>query len=516
MQGQEGPADPVSTRTGGTAATATPEEVHVSERDRAIHADRRFFGHPRALIPIFSVQLWERFSFYGMQTILGLYAFFAVEDGGLGLSSAVSVGIVGAYGAVMYVFTVVGGWVADRLLGPERTLFYSAIIVMIGHVTLALLHGIAGMLISLVLIGAGAGGVGAAAPSTVDLLYSREDKIRRESGFIVYYVAICIGGVLGPLLTGLAQQSWGFHFGFGLAAIGMAFGLLIYAGTRKSLPDASRVVVDPLPLDKRWMPLGVVAAVVVAIALGIVTGVMTLENLSHWITAVILIAIVGGFAVMLTSKKITSGERVRITALIPVMIATVASFSLSFQILGVLILYTETRVDRSLGGWEMPAVWLSSGYTVFLVILGPLYNLLWSKLGKRNPTAPMKVGLAPIFVGIGFLAFLPYAGADITPLAWVLFAMLLVAVGEMLTGPMGYAFTTQAAPRVFKTQMVGLYSLSMALAATLSGLFGGMYNPENEAPYWISMGLMGACVGLLMCLISGRVARAAATASVDA
>lgn len=203
-------------------------------------------GQPGPLANLFSVELWERFSFYGMQGILAIYMYFAATEGGLGIDETVALSIVGAYGGSVYLFSILGALVSDRLLGPERTLFTSAVMIMAGHLALALVPGVPGLILGLLLVGVGSGGLKSTAATLVGSLYTREDP-RRDAGFSIYYMGINIGGLLGPLLTGLAQKEWGFHLGFGLAAVGMAIGLAQYAATRKGLPAAVHHVPDPLP-----------------------------------------------------------------------------------------------------------------------------------------------------------------------------------------------------------------------------------------------------------------------------
>ncbi|NNV08657.1 MFS transporter, partial [Geobacillus sp. MMMUD3] len=250
-----------------------------------VSSDTRFFGHPLPLMQLFSLELWERFSYYGMNGILALYLYFKVTDGGLGLPQATAVGIVGAYGGAVFLATILGAWVADRLLGAEKVLFSSAIIIMAGHIALALVPGFGGVAVGLILVALGSGGLKANASALVGELYEEKDP-RRDAGFTIFYMGVNIGALLGPLITGLLQQNIGFHYGFGAAAVGMALGLIIYATGRKNLPAESRVAVNPLPKSKVYLfVLAVVAAVVLA-ALLWMTGLITPENLDWWIAGI--------------------------------------------------------------------------------------------------------------------------------------------------------------------------------------------------------------------------------------
>ena len=209
--------------------------------------DTGFFGQPWPLASLFGVEMWERFSFYGMQGILVIYLYYSAAEGGLGIDEQTATGIVGAYGGSVYLATILGAWVADRLVGPERTLFASAVVVMLGHVALALVPDVAGVAVGLSLIALGSGGVKANATSLVGSLYEAGDE-RRDAGFSLFYLGINLGALVGPLLTGLLQKEAGFHWGFGLAAVGMALGLAQYAYGRKGLTND---VANPLPRERR-------------------------------------------------------------------------------------------------------------------------------------------------------------------------------------------------------------------------------------------------------------------------
>ena len=164
------------------------------------------FGHPIGLVNLFGVELWERFSFYGMLTILGYYLYYSVTEGGLGLPQATATGIVGAYGGLVYLSTVLGGWVADRVLGMERTVFYGGTVVMLGHIALAVLPGLTGVGVGLGLVALGSGALKANASSLLGTLYDKDDA-RADGGFTLFYLGINLGAFVGPLITGLLQSS---------------------------------------------------------------------------------------------------------------------------------------------------------------------------------------------------------------------------------------------------------------------------------------------------------------------
>ena len=288
---------------------------------------RTFFGQPRALANLFGVELWERFSFYGMQGILLIYLYYESARGGLGISEATATSIVGAYGGSVYLATVVGAWLADRLFGPERVLFGAAVLVMTGHVALALIPGRPGVAAGLVLIALGSGGVKATATALVGTLYAPGDE-RRDAGFSLFYLGINLGALVGPLLTGLLQQEAGFHWGFGLAAVGMAIGLTQYAVGRRARPESAHHVANPLPAGRRPLVAAVAAGVVALVVVLALTGVIAADRLADLVVVLSILAAVGYFAVILGSRRIDTTERRRVLAFIPIFVASAAFWSL--------------------------------------------------------------------------------------------------------------------------------------------------------------------------------------------
>ena len=457
---------------------------------------KTFLGHPRMLANLFSVELWERFSFYGMQALLLYYMTYSLAEGGLGFASGTAAGLVGAYGGGVYLSTILGAWLADRVLGSERVLFSSAIIIMCGHIALALLPGVVGLTVGLVLVGVGSGGLKANASSLVGTLYAQGDD-RRDAGFSIFYMGINIGALVGPLLTNLAWDAYGFHVGFGLAAVGMAAGLIQYAVARKNLPAAAHEVENPLPRAAypRWI---VIAAVVVAL-LGVVlaTGLLDAGNLADVMAYTAIAATIAYFAVILSSSRVSRVERRRVYSFMPLFLASAAFWSLFQQQFTVVALYSESRLDRDLFGWEMPPGMVQSINPVFIIIFAGIFAALWTRLGSRQPSSPLKFAVGLIIMGLAFLAFIPFAGGgpNSTPLIGLAAILLLFTWAELFISPIGLSVTTKLAPEAFRTQMLALFFLSISLGTTVSGLLAGFYSEEAEVPYFAFSGVTAIILG---------------------
>ncbi|MCX2948850.1 peptide MFS transporter [Lentzea sp. NEAU-D7] len=469
---------------------------------------RTFFGHPRGLANLFGVEMWERFSFYGMQGILTIYLYYAASEGGLGLSEATATSIVGAYGGLVYLSTIAGAWAADRLLGSERVLFFSAVLIMFGHVALALLPGFAGVGVGLCAVALGSGGLKANATSLVGSLYDRDDP-RRDAGFSLFYLGVNLGALAGPLLTGLAQKELGFHYGFGLAAIGMAAGLIQYTLGRKNFAPEESAAPNPLPASKRLLAAVVAVAAITAVVVLVLTEVITLANLANVTIVVIVIAAVAYFAVILSSKRITATERKRVWSFVPMFLASFVFFSLFQQQFTVVAIYVDQRLDRSLFGWQMPVAWANSINPVFIILLAGVFAALWTKLGTRQPSTPIKFSLGTTLMGLAFLMFLPMAGerGNTTPLLALVGILLVFSIAELSLSPVGLSLSTKLAPKAFHTQMVALNFLSIALGTATAGSLASLYSVDNEATYFAIVGGTAVAFGVLIAVASPFIRR---------
>ncbi|REJ03907.1 peptide MFS transporter [Microbacterium bovistercoris] len=465
--------------------------------------DTRFFGQPWELAHIFGVEMWERFSFYGMQGILLIYMYFSVADGGLGVDKGVATGIVGAYGGTVYLATILGAWLADRLLGSERVLYYSAWVIMAGHIALAVLPNVWGLGVGLILVAIGSGGLKANATAVVGTLYSPDD-VRRDAGFSLFYLGINLGAFLGPLITGILQDKVGFHWAFGAAAVGMALGLIQYSFGRKQLPESAKEVANPLPANRYGMWIGIAAAGLVLIVALVLTGVIRADNLAGVVILVTAVAAVAYFLVIVSSKQIDGTARSRVISFIPLFIVNVGFWSLYQQQFTVLTIYSDERLDRVVLGFEMPISWINSIAPIFVILLSGTFAAIWTKLGAKAPSAPVKFALGAMIMGLAFLLFLPWANGapHSTPLLAIVLILFVFTVAELFISPPGLSVTTKLAPEKFHTQMVSLYFLSVALGTAIAGWLAQFYDPTNEVPYFSILGAIAIAMGiaLLLCV----------------
>lgn len=470
---------------------------------------RTFFGHPMGLANLAGVEMWERFSFYGMQAILVYYLYYSVARGGLGLPQEAATSIVGAYGGLVYLSAILGAWVADRLLGAERTLTAAAVLIMFGHISLAIFPGLVGVGVGLVCVAFGSGTLKTTTSSVLGDMYSRDDE-RRDGGFTIYYMGVNLGALFGPLLTGLVWGWRGFHWGFGLAAIGMAIGLTQYLLLRRStLGDAGREVTHPLDRAGRIRYGLIAGGVVVLIVILAVTGVISASRLSGIVVAITLAAAIALFAIMLTSKSIDTVERHRVQSFIPMFIASAIFWSLFQQQFTVVALYADQRLDRTIFGWTMSPAWVQSINPIFIIIFAGIFGTMWTKLGPRQPSTPIKFALGTIVMGIAFLLFLPYANGapNSTPLLWIVLILFCFTIAELCLSPVGQSLSTKLAPKAFHTQMIALFFLSVAVGTAGAGALARFYDPTNEVPYFAFLGAASIVVGLALVVSRKAISR---------
>lgn len=454
------------------------------------------------------VEMWERFSFYGMQAILVYYLYHRVSDGGLGIERATATALMGAYGAIVYLCTLAGGWLADRVLGAERTLLGGALSLVAGHAALSLVPGSPGVGLGLGLVAIGSGSLKTAAITVLGHAYPRDDAARRDAGFQLFYLGINIGALLGPLLTGWLAQRHGYHVGFGAAALLMVLGLVNYLALRRRLlrllsPEAATAITRPGNPESTVRTITTVAltlAGVGALAGLVTTGVLALGDLALVLLGVTVVAAVTIFVQMLTSSRVNPREKQRVVAFIPLFIASSAFWSVLNQTYGVFAVYSDVRLDRHVLGHIMPAAWTESFNPAYVLLLSAPMALLWGRLGHRDPGSDVKMATGVVISGFGLLVLLPFSGAASVPVWALALSVFVITLGELLVGPVGMSATTGHAPAAFRTRFSALYFLTMALGTSLAGVLSRWYNPHDataERTYFVACAMGAITIGVV-------------------
>jgi proton-dependent oligopeptide transporter, POT family len=463
--------------------------------------DARFFGHPRGLSTLFFTEMWERFSYYGMRALLILFMTAPIAAGGLGFDTATAGPIYALYVSSVYLLSVPGGWVADRILGLRRTVFVGGVVIMMGHICLAI-PSIATFYLGLALIATGTGLLKSNVSVLVGKLYSSDD-VRRDAGYSIYYVGINTGAFIAPIITGwLAQgdafkrilasagiapeNSW--HWGFGAAAVGMFLGLVQYTRGGKYLSSDGLHPVRPsnpaaaarVARQVRLVGLGTLAIVLLAIVL-VVTGVVSFdpEAISRNFKWVLIAVTVGFFAWLFLSRGWTREERKRLVV-IAVLFAAATVFWMAYEQAGsTLNLFAERSTNNVMFGFQFPASWYQSLPPLFIILFAPVFAALWIRLGKRNPSSPAKFALGLFFLGLGFALMIGAAsaavgGARVSPL-WLFFSYLLQTLGELCLSPVGLSAMSVLAPVRIAGLVMGVWFLALSVGNYLAGMASSFY-----------------------------------------
>jgi POT family proton-dependent oligopeptide transporter len=461
-----------------------------------------FFGHPRGLSTLFFTEMWERFSFYGLRPLLVLYMSAALMDGGFGFERNQASAIVGIYAASVYLASLPGGWIADRLLGLRRAILVGAVLISAGHIAIGLsafLGGRVPFFLGLVLIVLGTGLLKPNISAIVGDLYP-EGGARRDAGFSVFYMGINTGAFLGQLVAGFLGESVGWHWGFGAAGVGMLLGLTYFAmqsgktlgnlGLETSKHPDPAVQARQISRAKLSIAIGVGAlALVIVLA---ATGAITLDPqaIGASMTYVLVGLGVFYFGYVFTMGGLNGDEKKRVAVILVLFVFSAIFWSAFEQAPTSLNLFARDFTDRQVGGFEIPATWFQSVNSAFIIIFAPVFAGVWLGLAKRGAdlSSPTKFALGLFATGIGFLIMLFAAniivgsGGSVKVSPWWLVASYFFqTVGELCVSPVGLSSMTKLSPRRYVGQMMGVWFLATALGNLIAGLVGGNVNPEDLA-----------------------------------
>ena len=482
---------------------------------------KTFLGHPRGLFVLFFAEMWERFSFYGMRAIL---IFYLIQH--WMFSDERAYGIYAAYGSLVYIAPVLGGYLADRYIGQRRAVQYGAILLTIGHGLMAF-EGSGGqdspMLnvfwLALAFIIMGVGFLKSSISVMVGQLYEPGDA-RRDPAFTIFYMGINLGAATGSLLAAWLGQTFGWAWGFGAAGIGMLLGLLVFIWGRPALlgrgeaPDPAALVRPVYGIRTEhwvyiWGLVGVVA----------VWFLIQYQHVVGWLLAACALAVVGYFLYESVWKLERIARRRILAALF--LIALQPLFWALFEQAGSsLNVYTDRHVDRTMLGWEVPAGMFQSINAMYIIALGPFFAGAWLWLARRNlePSTPAKFGLGLIQLGLGFFVLVWGANATdgLTPVIFIFLIYLLHTMGELCLSPVGLSAMTKLAPSRLVGLMMGSWFLATAAGNYIAGIIAAATGGEGVAEadaanqvleVYSSVGWLAVIVGAAVILVSPLVAR---------
>ncbi|MFF3565976.1 peptide MFS transporter [Streptomyces sp. NPDC002574] len=450
-----------------------------------------FLGHPRGLATLFMTETWERFSYYGMRALLVLYLTASVADGGLGMKAATAGAIYSVYTATVYLLAMPGGWFADRLWGPRRTVAIGGTIIMIGHFLLAVPVS-ASFFVGLVFIAVGSGLLKSNISTMVGQLYPDRNDPRRDGGFTIFYIGINLGAFLAPLVIGTVGQNVDWHLGFALAGVGMGLGLAQFLlGTKHLAPVSSEV---PTPLDTAERAGMMKKALLWLVAAVVFYGVITFTghftiNWVLWPLSLLGLALpTYYFTRIRRDQELTSDEKTKVTGYIWFFVVAAVFWMIYDQSGSTLTVFASDHTSSKLWGFHFPESWFQSLNPLFVMALAPVFALLWVKLGRKNPSTTVKFALGLVGIGASFVVMmLAQAAASgdvrVTPL-WLAVVYLIQTAAELCLSPVGLSVTTKLAPVKYASQMMGLWFLAVTagdcVAAILQLVIGDGFLSETS------------------------------------
>ena len=485
-------------------------------------------GHPRGLYTLFFSEMWERFCYYGMRTLLTLYLVKSLMKGDAEASM-----MYGAYTGLIYAAPVLGGRLADQYLGYRYAILLGAVLMAIGEFL------ILGGNEMFLLIGMGALIVGngyfkANISTIVGKLYEDDDP-RRDSGFTIFYIGINIGALLATTVVAYVGETYGFHYGFGLAGAGMLSGLAIFWVGRDNYSAAPGLNIREAGMVEKWGMKTYQLITLGSLLLIPLCYVLILKNsfelnlgfgtFNFPLMTVLLLALFAYVAASLIKAGIAEGPkyRDRMVALVIMMVINVIFWACFEQAGTSLTLFADRNVDRHIFGWLMPASMTQFFNPFFIVVLGSVFTWMWVKLDKigKNPSIPMKFSLGILQLGAGFL--LTIVGlqfvddAAMVPLLTLVALYLLHTSGELFLSPIGLSMVTKLAPKDIAGTAMGGWFLSFAIAnyaggliATLTGGHGGgeegidaMASLHTYIDVFSTLGMVLVAFAVLIALLSG-------------
>ncbi len=460
---------------------------------------------PAGLAVIFFTEMWERFSFYGMRGLLVLYLVHS-----LGYKDEDAKELLGIYAGLVYVTPMIGGWIADRWLGKRLAAVIGAIVMMLGHFAMAvpsMLHVALGLLI------VGNGFFKANTSSMVGDLYDGPDDPRRDGGYSIFYMGINLGALLAPFVCSTLGEKVGWDYGFASAGVGMAIGTVTLLSFQRVIGRAGlREGQAPIgwgsaPTVLAWA-LGSVGVVFLGLFIGPIVGALPLAvklalAAVAIAAAVALPRVIGGRTA--GGEKLTGTEWKRIVA-----ICVLTLFSIFFwmgfeQAGGSMNLFADQQTQRTLGGFEVPAGWFQSINSAAILVLGPLFAIMWAWMNRSRFQLPdpAKLGVGMIVLGLSFVLLdhakvLADATGPVSPM-WLFYAYVIQTVGELMLSPVGLALTSRAAPVRVAALLMGVWMLSSAAGNYLAGTLGKIMDGTGIAPYkFLYVAAIGAGVLLLL------------------
>ncbi|WP_298516943.1 peptide MFS transporter [uncultured Kordia sp.] len=491
----------------------------MTNSEKQVH-QKEIFGHPVGLYVLFLTEMWERFSYYGMRGLLSLYmAAELVGDDrgpGLGWTDAEAIKLYGWYTMLVYVMSIPGGMIADKLIGQKKSVLIGAIILVLGHGTLAV-EEIWAFYTGLILIILGVGMLKPNISTMVGGLYKPGD-IRRDKGFSIFYIGINTGSLLATTIVGLVVAKWGWHAGFGLAGIGMLLGLIVYIWGQKYLVHVGNKTPENEKKDQVSMSeifknlIGSpthLLIVIGLIAISVYYAGFVMTGIDHWGYAALFVflSLVVGMLMMIYKSLRSQIEKDRFLVVLLSFLLVIVFWGAFEQAGGLMNLYAENKTNRMLFGWEVPTIWFQSLNAGFIILFAVTVANYWAtkKLKNKEASSLFKMATGTIIMGLGFV-FMVFAVRDFNAngssgMYWLVLAYFFHTIGELCSSPVSLSFVTKLAPVRYASLMMGLYFASTGLGNKVAGILGENASEYGEYTIFAGITIFTVIFGLLVILI---------------
>jgi len=422
-------------------------------------------GHPKGLFLLFTTEMWERMSYYGMRALLVLYMVGATSNGGFGWSQAKALQIFGLYTGLVYATPVLGGLLADRYLGQRLSVTLGGILMMLGQFVLAmpgnseaLFFGGLGLLV------VGNGFFKPNISTMVGGLYAPGDS-RRDGAFTIFYIGINVGAFLASAVCGTLGEKFGWQYGFGSAGVGMGLGVVTFLLlSNRYLGDVGKRPTAKVAREEKKSTEPAVALT------------------RHEVDRIIVILVLALFVVFFWAAFEQAG--------------------------GLMNLYTDAKVDRGVFGFQVPTTWFQAVNPIFIILLGPVFAEAWTVLGRRgrDPSIPAKMAMGLLLLSFGFVFMLGASKQSVTEgkaaMFWVVAAYFFHTAGELCLSPVGLSMVTKLAPARFASALMGVWFIANAVANYLAGLIGGYAEKLGEFDLFLAITVATASAGVVLLGVS--------------
>jgi POT family proton-dependent oligopeptide transporter len=486
-----------------------------------------FFGHPAGLRTLFFAELWERFSYYGMRALLVLFMTASPEIGGLGWDVLKAGAVYGVYTSLVYLVTLPGGWIADRIIGQRKAVFWGGCVIMLGHIVLAIpVENFFLLGLGLVVIGTGL--LKPNISTIVGQLYSADD-VRRDGGFSIFYMGINLGGFAAPLITAYLAQSPGFketltgwgisphnswHWGFGAAAVGMALGLIWYVVDARAMGNAG---LEPAPVSgpeehaqlRRllWGNVALLVALLGIIAALGAAGVIeiTASRVNSAFGGLLLVTVLAFFGWLFFAAKWTPEERKRLVVIAVLFLGASVFWSVFEQAGSTLSLFADRSTRNEIFGRPFTSGSWQSINSLWIILLAPVFAWIWVKLGSRNPSSPAKFAFGLLFVSLSFAWMVPAAKLAVDGNRvgwwWLLVCYFLQTVGELSLSPVGLSAMTKLAPTRVVSLMMGVWFMAASVGNYIGGNVSRLYESFDLPTLFGAVALYALVFAVILALL---------------